>query len=68
MSKVKFSRYDTVDYLRNEDDVIAYIDAAVEDGDPALITAPLGDVARTHSERPEMGSPPFLAVSSSRIG
>lgn len=54
MSKVKFSRYDTVEYLKNKDDIIAYIDAAVEDGDPALITAAFDDVARTHSQRPEM--------------
>lgn len=54
MSKVKFSRYDTVDYLKNEDDITAYLDAAVEDGDPALITAALDDVARTHNQRPEM--------------
>jgi len=49
MSKVKFSRYDTVDYLKNEDDITAYLEAAMEDGDPALITAALGDVARARN-------------------
>ena len=49
MNKVKFSRYDTVDYLRNEYDITAYLDAAMEDGDPALIAAALGDVARARN-------------------
>ena len=49
MSKVKFGRYDTVDCLKNKDDITAYLDAAVEDGDPALITAVLGDVARARN-------------------
>lgn len=49
MKKVKFSRYDTVDYLKNEDDIAAYLDAVMEDGDPALIAAALGDVARARN-------------------
>lgn len=49
MSKVKFSRYDTADYLKNEDDIAAYLDAVMEDGDPALIAAALGDVARARN-------------------
>jgi len=46
MMDVKFSRYDTADYLKTEDDIAAYLDAVMEDGDPALIAAALGDVAR----------------------
>ncbi len=46
MKAVKFSRYDTVDYLQTEEEIAAYLDAAVEDGDPALIAAALGDIAR----------------------
>ncbi|EHD3146315.1 TPA: putative addiction module antidote protein [Escherichia coli] len=42
----QFSRYDTADYLKTEDDIAAYLDAVAEDGDPALIAAALGDVAR----------------------
>jgi len=49
MSKVEFSQYDTADYLRNEDDIAAYLDAVMEDGDPALIAAALGDVARARN-------------------
>lgn len=46
---VKFSRYDVADYLQTEDDIAAYLDAVMEDGDPALIAAALGDVARVRN-------------------
>ena len=46
---IKFSRYDTVDYLTTEEDIVAYLDAVVEDGDPSLIAAALGDVARARN-------------------
>lgn len=46
---VKFSRYDTADYLKNEDDIVAYLDAVMEDGEPGLIAAALGDVARARN-------------------
>lgn len=46
---VKFSRYDTVDYLKTEEDIVAYLDAVMEDGSPALIAAALGDVARARN-------------------
>lgn len=32
--EVKFSRHDTTDYLKTEDDITAYLDAVMEDGDP----------------------------------
>jgi probable addiction module antidote protein len=41
-----FSRFDTADYLRSEQDIIAYLEAAMEDGDAAVIAAAIGDVAR----------------------
>lgn len=49
MVDVKFSRHDTADYLKTEDDIAAYLDAVSEDGDPALIAAALGDVARARN-------------------
>ena len=49
MDAVKFSRYDTVDYLKTEEEIAAYLDADMEDGDPALIAAALGDVARARN-------------------
>lgn len=47
--KARFSRYDTADYLKSEEDIAAYLDAVMEDGDPALIAAALGDVARARN-------------------
>ena len=38
--------WDSVDYLKSDQDIAHYLDAVFEDGDPALITAALGDVAR----------------------
>jgi probable addiction module antidote protein len=38
--------WDAADHLKSEAAVLAYIEAAMEDGDPALITAALGDIAR----------------------
>jgi probable addiction module antidote protein len=49
MDAVKFSRYDTADYLKSEEEIAAYLDAVMEDGDPALIAAALGDVARARN-------------------
>jgi probable addiction module antidote protein len=46
---IQFSRYDTVDYLQTEEDMVAYLDAVMEDGDPALIAAALGDIARARN-------------------
>ena len=46
MAKTPTRPWDAADYLKTEEDIVAYIDAAFEDGDPALIAAALGDVAR----------------------
>jgi probable addiction module antidote protein len=43
---LKTLAWNPVDHLDNADAVAAYIDAAMEDGDPAVIAAALGDVAR----------------------
>jgi len=47
--EVKLSRYDTTDYFKTEDDITAYLDAVMEDGDSALIAAALGDIARARN-------------------
>src|SRR6056300_42426 len=49
MTTERFSRYDTADYRKSEDDIEAYLEAVMEDGDPALIAAALGDVARARN-------------------
>ena len=46
MARTKTYPWDPVDYLKTREDMIAYLDAALEDGDPKLISAVLGDIAR----------------------
>lgn len=44
--KLKTTKWDAVDYLKTDQDMAEYLEAAIEDGDPALISAALGDIAR----------------------
>lgn len=46
MSKIKTRPFDASSYLKDEEDVAAYLQAAMEDGDPALLAAALGDIAK----------------------
>ena len=39
--------WDAADHLRTQEDVVAYLEAAFEEGDPRLIAAALGDAARS---------------------
>ena len=43
---VAVTKFDVADYLATPEDIVAYLEAAFENGDPALIAAALGDVAR----------------------
>jgi probable addiction module antidote protein len=47
----KFSRYDTADYLTDDDRIAAYLEAVIEEAgdDPALIAQALGAVARARN-------------------
>lgn len=45
MSKT-FTRYDTAEYLKTDEDVAAYFDAVLEENDPQLIIHALGVIAR----------------------
>ncbi len=49
--KESFTRYDTADYLKTEDDIAAYMQAVMAEGgdDAAFIAHALGDVARARS-------------------
>lgn len=38
--------WDASEYLKTEQDIIDYLDAAAETGDPTLIQAAIGDVAK----------------------
>ena len=46
-ARVKTRPWDPVDYVESSSDAIAYLEAAFEDGDPRVIAAALGDVARS---------------------
>jgi probable addiction module antidote protein len=44
---LKTTRWDAADYLKTKEDIAAYLDAVLEDGDPELLKAALGDIARS---------------------
>ena len=48
MPKTKTRPYDAASYLRTEEDCVLYLQAAIDEavGDPSLIVAALGDIAR----------------------
>jgi probable addiction module antidote protein len=46
MAKTKTRIWDATDGLTSEAEMAAYLEAALEDGDAALIAAALGDIAR----------------------
>ncbi len=46
MVKIVTTPWDPADHLRNDEDMAAYLEAALEEGDPTLVAAALGDIAR----------------------
>lgn len=46
MAKVKTRRWDPAEHLRTDEDIVAYIEAAWEDGDPELIALVVQNIAR----------------------
>jgi probable addiction module antidote protein len=44
--KIETHPWDPAEHLETREDMAAYLDAALEDGDPALVVASLGDIAR----------------------
>ncbi|HLH24568.1 MAG TPA: addiction module antidote protein [Chloroflexota bacterium] len=46
MGKTQTRPWDVAEHLETPEDMAAYLDAALEDGDPALVAAALGDIAR----------------------
>ena len=45
MAKTKTYPWDAATHLKTKEDIAAYLEAVLEDGDPNLITAALGDIA-----------------------
>ena len=46
MPKTVTTPWDPADHLKTEEDMVAYLEAALEEADPALGAAALGDIAR----------------------
>lgn len=46
MSMSSTRPWDAAEHLHSEADMVAYLEAAFEEGDPVLIAAALGDIAR----------------------
>jgi probable addiction module antidote protein len=46
MAKIKTRKWDAAEHLKTEEDMAAYLEAALEENDPALVSAALGDIAR----------------------
>jgi probable addiction module antidote protein len=44
--KIQTTRYDNAALLKSPQDVAAYLEAALEDGDPKVIAVVLGNIAR----------------------
>ena len=47
MNKVPTYLWDAAEHLETKEDIAAYLEAALEDGDPNLVAAALGDIARS---------------------
>ena len=46
MAKTQTTPWDPAENLCTEEDMAVYLEAALEDGDPTLVSAALGDIAR----------------------
>jgi len=46
----ELSEFDASEYLNSEEDVAAYLTAVLEENDPGLLAAALGDIARKEQE------------------
>ncbi len=54
--------FDAAEYLNSEEDIAAYLTTVIEENDPALLAAALGDIAR--QPPPTRASPPKHADGS----
>ena len=46
MAKTKTLPWDAAEYLNSDEEMAAYLEAALEEGEPSLVAAALGDIAR----------------------
>ena len=55
MPKTNTKPWDPAEHFASEAEMAAYLEAALEEGDPALIAAALGDIARARN-RPNLAT------------
>ena len=46
MTRTVTTPWDPADHLKTDEEMASYLDAALEEGDPTLVAAALGDIAR----------------------
>ena len=51
MEKTQTHLWDPAEHLETEEDMAAYLNVALEEGDLSLIMATLGDIARAKNDR-----------------
>jgi probable addiction module antidote protein len=56
--KLKTTKWDVADYLKTDEDMAAYLEAAMEDGHPAVIATAIGNIARAKVMTPRAGVGP----------
>jgi probable addiction module antidote protein len=44
--RIRTTKWDAANHLKTNKDIIEYLEAVLEEGDPGLVAAALGDVAR----------------------
>jgi probable addiction module antidote protein len=47
MEKITVSDFDAAEYIKTEEDILAYLEAALEENDPKLLFTTIGDIARS---------------------
>ncbi|PPT05233.1 hypothetical protein CKA32_005868 [Geitlerinema sp. FC II] len=47
MATLKTYPWDAAEHLETKEDIVAYLEAALEDGDPSVVVAALGDIVRS---------------------
>ncbi|MGC9502134.1 addiction module antidote protein [Baaleninema sp.] len=47
MATLKTYPWDAAEHLETQEDIVAYLEAALEDGNPSVVVAALGDIVRS---------------------
>ncbi|CCI27985.1 conserved hypothetical protein [Microcystis aeruginosa PCC 9809] len=70
MATIQTYPWDAADHLKTKENIAAYLEAALEEGDPSLVVAALGDIAREtglgreslYKSLSNQGNPEFATV------